>query len=347
MKTRSTWPTPSLLLALAALLAANRFLPASAPEDQVALLRDLSATFRSVSDEVAEAVVGVNSYREIQDGRTSRRRRIASGSGVLLRTDGLIVTNNHVVADADEVYIRLRNDRQVPATILGRDADSDLAVLDIEGEGYPFIDLRPGPVPEVGEWVLAVGNPLGLSHSVTFGIVSARGRSDLSIALYEDFIQTDAAINPGNSGGPLVDLDGRVVGINTAKGTRFDGSLGLGFAIPAYMVRDVVDDIVSVGRVQRGFLGIRFSELSRWAAQDLDLPNGSFVSVEAIIDGGPAARAGLAVGDVILSLNGRSVAEGQELLKAVAQLEPGIPAAVEVLRGGQRQMVEVVVSERQ
>jgi serine protease DegS len=193
--------------------------------------------------------------------------------------------------------------------------------------------------------VLALGNPYGLARSVSFGIVSGNGRV-LDLTTYEDYIQTDAAINPGNSGGALLDLDGAVVGINTAKGTRFDGSLGLGFAIPAYLVREVVPELDRSGHVRRGWLGVQFRPLSLDGARDLGLALPGYVAIDRVIAGGPAESAGLETDDVILRVDGQAVTDGQGLLMAVARLEPGTSAALEILRDGERAEVSVQVGER-
>lgn len=196
--------------------------------------RDVAMSVSRAVNEVAERVT--SSVVSV----TSRRLQ---GSGVLLNSDGLIVTNHHVVDGASRVRVTLRDGRELLARVVGSDPETDLAVLDLSGTGFPAADLSEDLPPEIGTWVLAIGNPMGLSHTVTFGIISARGRAGVGIALYEDFLQTDAAINNGNSGGPLVNLDGQVVGINTAVEVNFIGNQGLGFAIPTYMVREVVSTL--------------------------------------------------------------------------------------------------------
>jgi len=312
---------------------------AARPSDRE-LARGISHAIRDVADAVTPAVVGVTSLGD--------RRGFAKGSGVMLRDDGTIVTNHHVIVDAERINVTLFDGRVLPARVRGSDVETDLAVLDVEGDGFPAAELSPDEPPEIGSWVLAIGNPLGLDHTVTFGIISARGRSGLGIpgVVYEDFIQTDAAINAGNSGGPLVDIEGRVVGINTAKEMVEDGNQGLAFAIPAYMVREVVDEILENGRVERGWLGIRVASLTSLQAAGLGLPRDPHVAIGEVVGESPAREAGLRSGDVVLAIGGTPIRRVREVFDVVARLVPGSKVAVDVWRDRQLEVLLVDVARR-
>jgi S1-C subfamily serine protease len=304
---------------------------------------DFSHQFQTIARKVGPAVVSVKAY-----GKTRRDRLVVreEGSGVLLRANGLIVTNHHVVIHADRLGIVLADGREIEGRVVGRDPDTDLALIRVAAEGLTPAELRTGPSVEVGEWVLALGNPYGLGSTVTAGIVSGLGRRDLQIATYEDFIQTDAAINPGNSGGPLVDLDGRVVGINTAVAMPADVSNGLGFAIPSSMVEDVVESLLVHGRVIRGFLGIDPVPIAHAEAQSAGLPDGAAVRIARVIAESPAAAAGLMVGDVLLSIQDREVHATADLFESIAELAPGTEVVVSVWRAGEKKEFAVKVAER-
>ena len=299
--------------------------------------RRLSAAMQDVAAQVGPSVVSVESFA----GRAGTLR----GSGVLLSEEGLIVTNRHVIDGAQNHRVRLSDGRELRARLVGSDADTDLAVLDVEGDGYPTASLSPDSPPAVGTFVMAFGNPLGLDHTVTSGIVSARGRA-LQIATYEDFIQTDAAINNGNSGGPLVDLDGRVIGITTAKEWTTRGNQGLGFAIPAYMVREVVDDIVAKGYVERGFFGFQLRTLGAGWARQQGLDPRPYVSVKEIEPNTPADLAGFREGDVVLAVGQQPIADQRTLFASIARLDPGSKVAVDVWREGAKQTLLVEVGMR-
>lgn len=303
--------------------------------------RELSRAFQDVARDVSPAVVSVQA---IEQGRG--RGRLRMGSGVILHPDGLAVTNFHVIRDTLAVEVVLVDGRRRGAEVVGTDPESDLAVLRIEGGSYVSAPLQDERRPEIGEWVLAIGNPQGLSHSVTAGIISATGRMDLDLTTFEDFLQTDAAINPGNSGGPLVDLDGRVVGINTAMGTTNTGGAGLGFAIPAQIVRFVVDGILREGRVRRGYLGVLVGPLSPQEARRRGYDRGGLVEVTEVYDDTPAERVGLAVDDVILAIDGEDVDDPQELINRIAELGPGARVKLGILRAGRVEEVSVTLGER-
>ena len=275
--------------------------------------------------------------------------RKGRGSGAIVDPAGLVITNNHVVEGASRIEVTLADDRKLEAVVVGRDPPTDLAVIRIEADGEVFPHLALGNSDEVrvGEWVLAIGNPLGNSHSVTAGIVSAKGR--VLGGDYQDFIQTDAAINPGNSGGPLVSLDGSLVGVNTmiqVAGTP--GNIGLGFAIPSNLVRRVYDELASEGRVTRGWLGVAVSPLTAEAAEAFDLDEsvrGAIITDYSGADS-PAAMAGLKYADVIVRFNGRPIENSTDLQFAVADARPDEPATVEILRDGALRSVEVMLGQR-
>ena len=319
--------------------------PAAESEPRTALgsARELSVAFQQVAHEVSQAVVSVQA-EEMGSRRERGGQRL--GSGVILRPDGLAVTNYHVVRDTVDLHVVLEDGRRRSAAILGTDPDTDLAILDVDGDGYVSAALEAERLPEIGEWVLAIGNPQGLSHSVTAGIISARGRVDLDLTTFEDYLQTDAAINPGNSGGPLVDLDGRIVGINTAMGTVSSGGNGLGFAIPGHIVRFVVDGILREGRVRRGFLGVTMDDVPAHHAQRLGYDRRGLVRVDEVQDGSPAERVGLAVDDVILAVQGSEVYDPKVVMNLIAELGPGAEMQLEILRNGEVQGLSVFLEER-
>ena len=306
--------------------------PARLASSQPSYARRLSDAFQTVSEEVGPAVVSVRAF-----SRRNRRFARQQGSGVIVRVrgdKGVIVTNNHVVKDSSRFYVYLSDGRDYEAKLVGNDPATDLAVLEIEGEDLVAASLEEPDRIAVGEWVLAMGNPYGLGHTVTAGVVGGLRVSGLDIASYEDFIQTDAAINPGNSGGPLVNLDGQVVGINTAIGTESAGTVGIAYAIPVRMVRQVVDGLLAGGVVQRGWIGVDFSWLSRRLASDLGFDCRSRVVVHSTFDGGPAERGGLQEQDVLVGVGGRPVTTEAEARTLIAEAQPGRPLDVQVWRRG-------------
>jgi serine protease Do len=275
-----------------------------------------------------------------------QRERRGEGSGVIARADGYIVTNNHVVSDADELAVRLGDGREFSAQIVGTDPDSDLAVLKINAHDLVPAQLGDSNAAEVGDWVVAVGDPFGLDHTVTAGIISAKGRGELGLATFENFIQTDAAINPGNSGGPLVDMDGDVIGINTAITTRNGGSMGIGFAIPSNMVRIVVDSIVEHGTVQRGWLGVMIQPLTADLARSFGYDGTNGALVGDVVEGAPAAKAGLKAGDIIVGFDKQPVTSSHDLLLSVAGQPPDKDIVLEIFRDGQRKNLELHLGRR-
>ncbi|MBG7084642.1 serine protease MucD [Pseudomonas aeruginosa] len=274
--------------------------------------------------------------------RGQQREAQSLGSGFIISNDGYILTNNHVVADADEILVRLSDRSEHKAKLVGADPRSDVAVLKIEAKNLPTLKLGDSNKLKVGEWVLAIGSPFGFDHSVTAGIVSAKGRS-LPNESYVPFIQTDVAINPGNSGGPLLNLQGEVVGINSQIFTRSGGFMGLSFAIPIDVALNVADQLKKAGKVSRGWLGVVIQEVNKDLAESfgLDKPSGALVA--QLVEDGPAAKGGLQVGDVILSLNGQSINESADLPHLVGNMKPGDKINLDVIRNGQRKSLSMAV----
>ncbi|MSP26611.1 MAG: Do family serine endopeptidase [Myxococcales bacterium] len=287
---------------------------------------------------------GFPGFEFLIPGRPSRRprARIGAGTGFIIDGGGYVVTNAHVVSDADEVSVRLHDEREFAAEVVGRDAKIDLALLKIGGvTGLPAVTLGDSDTLRVGEHVLAVGNPFGLGHTVTMGIVSAKARS-IGAGPYDDFIQTDASINPGNSGGPLFNLRGEVVGINTAIRAGADG---IGFAIPVRVLKDIVEQLKQKGYVERGKLGLMFQPITPELASALgqDRPHGALVN--DVMPNGPAARAGIQAGDVVVGVGDERLARAEELSRLVARHTPGSSLAVHLVRDGKKLTVHATLDK--
>ena len=255
------------------------------------------------------------------------------GSGVVVRDDGHILTNHHVIKGAETIKVSLSDDRTYDATVIGSDPETDLAVLKIEAAGLQPVQWANSDAAEVGEWVMAVGSPFGLNQTVTSGIISALGRDDMGITNYENFIQTDAAINPGNSGGPLVNLKGELLGINTAIASRSGSYNGIGFAIPASMANRVMTSIMDDGKVSRGYLGVMIQDLNKDLASSFNY-EGDGVLVGDIVVGGPGDQGGLQAGDIVTQLNGQAMLDANQLRNSVADLDPESNVSLEVVRNG-------------
>ncbi len=265
------------------------------------------------------------------------------GSGVIVTKDGYILTNNHVVDGAKEVKVTLTDGREFTAKVVGRDSKTDIAVVKIDAHDLPVLRMADSGNVEVGDRVLAVGNPFGVGQTVTAGIVSAKNRSNMGIEHYEDFIQTDAAINPGNSGGALVDIEGRLVGINTAILSRSGGSQGVGFAIPSDLAHNVMESLIKTGHVTRGYLGIMIQNVTPALAQEFDLKSDKGALVGDVVADGPAKAAGIKDGDVVIKFDGQKIADSQQLQLKVAETSPGSKVPVEILRNGDKKNLEVTV----
>ncbi|MDB5843116.1 MAG: peptidase and chymotrypsin/Hap [Polaromonas sp.] len=273
------------------------------------------------------------------------------GSGVIVSSSGYILTNNHVVEGADEIEVVLNDTRKTRAKVIGTDPDTDLAILKIDLDKLPVIVLGNSDELQVGDPVLAIGNPFGVGQTVTGGIVSALGRNQLGINTFENFIQTDAAINPGNSGGALVDVNGNLLGINTAIYSRSGGSMGIGFAIPVSTAKQVLEGIVTEGQVTRGWIGVEPQELNAELVEAFKLKpeaaKAGGVIITGVLQNGPAAQGGIRPGDVIMAVAGQPVRNVSQLLTAVAALKPGTPAPLKVLRGDGPVDISVTPAQRQ
>ena len=364
------------------LVAATFVVPIGAAEtESLKALRSMGKAFASIVEKASPAVVSVVCEkvggRESSDrygfrqnhrffdedfferyfgaprdrGRAPRTQRV-QGTGFIISPDGYLLTNNHLVSDAKDgmIEVTLSNGKELKAKVIGTDPASDVAVAKIDrDEAFPFIKLADSDALEVGEWVLAIGNSFGLSHTVTFGIVSAKGRDRLDLGRdlsFQDFIQTDAAINPGNSGGPLLNLDGEAVGINTALAGPSGVSAGIGFAIPSNMAQGISDQLIATGTVRRGFLGIGMNPLTAELADSLDLDDTLGALVESVGKATPADRAGLKRYDVIVELNGKPIDSMQKLQSKVAMLAPQTKVKLTVIRDGRRKTLTAVLGER-
>ena len=268
------------------------------------------------------------------------------GSGVIMSADGYVLTNNHVIEGADQIEAVLSDGRRAAARVIGADPESDLAVLKIDLPQLPVMTPSDSDRIEVGDTVLAIGNPFGVGQTVTSGIVSALGRDQLGINTFENFIQTDAAINPGNSGGALTDVQGRLLGINTAIYSRSGGSLGIGFAIPVNVARQTLQDIIANGQVVRGWIGVESTALTPELAENLGAASAQGVIITGVLNGGPAARAGMRPGDVVTRINGRPIRTVAELRAGITALRPGTAATFTALRQGQNVEMQLVPGQR-
>ncbi len=346
----------------------DRMTPAQ--KEAVASLKTFSEGFEAVAESVVPSVVTITSEKLVQpannpsqffgndpffrhffgmpnQGQQAPLKERAMGSGVIVNPDGYVLTNNHVVQGADELTVILSDGRRLDGKVVGTDPSTDIAVVKVEAKDLPAMPFGDSDKVKIGEWVLAVGSPFSenLQHTVTAGIVSATGRTGMNLNAYEDFIQTDAAINPGNSGGALVDLDGELIGINSAIASRTGGSNGIGFAIPSNLAMDVMNDLITKGKVTRGWLGVGIQDISPAVAQAMDLSNTQGVLITSILDDGPAKDTGLAQGDVIVKFDGKPVKNAAELRLAVARANPGEEASITVLHDGKEKDYSVKLGE--
>jgi len=274
------------------------------------------------------------------------QRAASLGSGVIVSSKGYILTNHHVVEAADEIEVALADGKKLKARAVGSDPETDIAVLHVEGGPLPAVTFGDADALRVGDVVLAIGNPFGVGQTVTMGIVSALGRSQLGINTFENFIQTDAAINPGNSGGALIDTAGNLVGINTAIYSRSGGSLGIGFAIPASSAKQIMEQIIQTGSVIRGWIGVEAQEITPEIADSFRLGSTNGVLIAGVLRGGPADRAGLKPGDILLAIEGSPVKDPNSMLNLVAALVPGKPASVRLRRENKEIEFQVAVGKR-
>jgi serine protease Do len=350
-----------LIIALPALPA-----PAREAEEARSALRQLSSAFTQVAQDAMPAVVFIQVEKNLAGGQSpfgynnpfdlfgeefferffgrrfpeQRReprqprqyRQQGQGSGFIVSQDGYILTNHHVVGEADRITVTLADNREFEAKLIGADPKSDVAVIQIKGDHFPALPMGDSNRLAVGEWVIAIGNPFGLTHTMTVGVVSAKGRSRVGIADYEDFIQTDAAINPGNSGGPLINLAGEVVGINTAIFSRSGGYMGIGFAIPIEMATQIQKQLIATGKVTRGYLGVSIQDLTEALARSFGMDQPQGVLVASVSPGAPAAKAGMQSGDVIVAFDGQTVSDSAQLRNLVARTPVGREVVVRVIR---------------
>ncbi len=376
MKMKRNLFIPVMILLTVTLSGFGMISTAAAKDAGIESLRKTGQAFRSVAKQVSPAVVFIQVEKEVeQQGYSNnpfgnspfgdeffrrffgqppqqenphktppKRRASGQGSGFIISADGYIMTNNHVVGDADKVTVQLLDGREFDAEIVGTDPPTDVALIKIKAdEKFPFLTLGNSDQLEVGDWVLAFGNPFGLSHTLTAGIVSAKGRSGIGLNDYENFIQTDAAINPGNSGGPLVNLDGEVVGMNTAIFSRSGGYMGIGFAIPINMAQGIRKQLVQHGSVTRGRLGVLIQDMDKNLAESFGIDQREGILVAQVMEDSPADKGGLKQGDVILELDGTKVEKVATFRNKIALTAPGTKVSLQILRDGKKDTLEVEI----
>jgi serine protease Do len=375
-KTMNTWTRKSTWLSLMVLVIATQPL-ISAPADKgIAQLQQTGKAFSAVAKSAMPAVVFIRVEQEIEGGmnayqfndpfdffgddmlrrffgvpgqrgmprqRAPRKfRREGAGSGFIISEDGYILTNSHVVGDATKITVKLHDGREFEAEKVGSDDKSEVAIIKIDADKLPTVALGDSSNLEVGEWVIAVGNPFGLTETVTAGIVSALGRSNIGITDYEDFIQTDAAINPGNSGGPLLNIDGEVIGINTAIYSQSGGYMGVGFAIPINMASAIKEQLIKDGKVTRGYLGVYLQELTPDLAESLGLDDTHGILIADVIEDSAAEDAGLKQGDIVLKLNGKPVRDLGSFRNRISSMPPDTKLNLLILRDGKEKTIKAV-----
>lgn len=349
---------------------------AIAAESAIISLKQTGKAFASIAKEVSPAVVNIQSdqdnersdnpddpnyndsqdevppsvlefFRNLDPNGTQfpfrKQNVIRQGSGFIISKDGYIVTNNHLVQNANKITVKLLNDDEYTAKIIGTDPQSDVAVIKIDAKDLPTVQLGNSDQVEVGEWVVALGNPFGLSHSLSAGILSAKGRSSVGLADYENFLQTDAAINPGNSGGPLLDLEGKVIGINTAIFSRSGGHMGIGFAIPINMAKTIIDQLIKNGSVVRGYLGVKIQPITTDLAASFGLKGKNGILIAQVEPNSPADKAGLKQGDVIMSLDGKPVVSLGDFRNIIANTKPGANCSLGVSRDKKILQLQIAV----
>jgi Do/DeqQ family serine protease len=358
------WRPLKFLSGLLLTLAAGLLTPASAADRVVPATREqVTLTFAPVVKQVAPAVVNIYTRKVVanqmpqmfgdpffrrffgEQFRGRDRVQNSLGSGVIVRSSGVVITNSHVASDADQINVVLNDRREYAAKLVGKDERSDLAVLQLQGvtEALPALELSESDDVEVGDLVLAIGNPFGVGQTVTSGIVSALARTTVNVSDFRSFIQTDAAINPGNSGGALITSDGRLVGINTAIYSGNGGSIGIGFAIPSNMVSTVLSSILKEGKAIRPWLGASGKSITSELARSLSLPRPTGVIIDRVVAGSPADKAGLGVGDIVRTVNGHEVNDVEELRYRIATMPVGGKAALETMRGGTARSLSVAL----
>jgi serine protease Do len=370
------WLAPNIGVSKGAVQAQKDAVPSSEPQKNApaqVMMDDISRVFEQSARKVSPSVVAITAEQSVQVqssfgmpddafkdffgedffkrffGQTpqEQRRTVRSlGSGVIVSSDGTILTNNHVVENADKLFVVIGDHTNYPAKVVGTDPQTDVAVIRIDTNNLPAAALGNSDDIKVGQWVIAVGNPFQLMHTVTAGIISAKGRSSVGLADYEDFFQTDASINPGNSGGALADLNGNVIGINTAIASPSGGNIGIGFAIPINMARQVMDSLINKGKVIRGYMALLPQDIDENLAKAFNLKSTEGVLVGDVTPGGPADKAGIKRGDIILSFEGKKVENSTQLRMMIADTAPNTVVKVGLLRQGKEMDVNVTLAER-
>ncbi len=355
---------PDWRLALSGRMPAATLGPAAVPLKEAPMTPPSQGSYRTAAERAMPAVVNVFTTKEARQPQNpflddpffrkffgdrfgeQQEKQSSLGSGVIVSPEGYILTNNHVVEAADEIEVALADGRKASAKVVGADPETDLAVVKINLPNLPAITLGHVEQAQVGDVVLAIGNPFGVGQTVTMGIISALGRNHLGINTFENFIQTDAAINPGNSGGALTDTNGNLLGINTAIYSRSGGSLGIGFAIPVSTVKTVMDSIIKTGQVVRGWIGVEPQDITPELAESFGLSAKTGTIIAGILKNGPADKAGMKPGDILVAINGKPVTDTTTMMNLVAQLAPGEHADMKVLRKGREATLSVVIGKR-
>lgn len=348
---------------LVLLLALLTLCPTAYGQSSKDTLADLGDAMANVSEKAKKSVVNISTTKIVKqqinpffddpffrrffgDGGGQQRRKVTNlGSGVIVSKDGYIMTNNHVIEGAEDIIVKLYGGKEVKGKIIGLDSRTDIAVIKINETDLPAIEWGDSDRLRVGQIVLAIGNPFGLSSTITMGIVSALGRSGMGITDYEDFIQTDAAINPGNSGGALVNTKGELIGINTAILSRSGGYQGIGFAIPSNMARNIMDSIINEGKVVRGWLGVQIQSLTSELAKQFGLSDENGALIVEVMDDSPASKAGLMRGDVIIEFDGKKIDNPTQLKNIVAMTRPGQESTVKIIRDGKQLTMKIITGE--
>ncbi len=348
---------PELLTSRARVVEVRQAAPTQAPPSD-------AASFRQAAQRAMPAVVNIFTSKQTTqepDPRLSDplfrhffgdqydetpQRENSLGSGVIVSSQGLILTNHHVVEAADEIEVALADGRTLPANVVGTDPETDLAVIKVDARDLPAITFGRSDQLGVGDVVLAIGNPFGVGQTVTQGIVSALGRNHLGINTFENFIQTDASINPGNSGGALVDVEGHLVGVNSAIYSRSGGSNGIGFAIPVSLAQQVMEQIVRQGSVTRGWIGVEAQDITPELAESFKMKEARGALIAGILRGGPADKAGMRPGDILLEINGRKVLDTSSMLNLISGLKPGSAAKMVILRAGAERTISAAIGRR-
>jgi serine protease DegQ len=340
-----------------------RITTSSATLQEAPVAAPVQGSYRDAAKRAMPAVVNIYTTKEARgtgnplledplfrkffgDQLGGEEKQASLGSGVVVSTEGYILTNNHVVESADEIEVALPDGRKGAAKVVGTDPETDLAVIKIELPNLPAVTLGHVDQSRVGDVVLAIGNPFGVGQTVTMGIISALGRNHLGINTFENFIQTDAAINPGNSGGALIDSSGNLLGINSAIYSRSGGSLGIGFAIPVSTVKTVMESIIKTGHVVRGWIGVEPQDITPELAESFGLTQKTGAIIAGVLKNGPADKAGIKPGDILIAIEGKAVNDTTDMLNLIAQLTPGNKAKMTVLRKNQQTALNVTIGKR-